>query len=376
MKQTYKFSDEQTQLINSKIIEFYNLVEEHSCGNDFDSFKGNNFLQYYENYKYEAVKNTCPILRKIISSSDFGSGNIRNLLISAIKEGKNLVNSFWRKSTNGVLNDLKGTKLKKFEKNLHDLYSEKMSDSDFFNYYTSEIAKRYPIVAYIFFLKDPKKYIPIATQTYDHFFEEVGLDFRTTAQCSWENYCEYLEVLNSIRVMLEAQLGFHVTMIDAHTFIWVCEDSLWNDWRIAHKKECSVKKKYTVQVVKSRNGQGIFRDRVIKKWQGKSSVSFFCKVECMKAAHIKPWKKCNEKDCLDADNGLLLTPNIDFLFELDNGYITFGDDGNVIFTSRLTNDIMKEFGITKDLKLKEVNEKTKKYLEYHREHVLKKWGKK
>ena len=369
MKETYQFTEKQIKLINSKISEFYNLVLEHSNW-VFDDFKTNEFLNMYENYKYRTIKNTRGIIKEIKELSDFGKGTIRDKLFEAIEEGYNLVNSFWRNNVQGALLNLKGTKLKVFEENLHDLYVGSMTEEDFFNYYTENVCKIYNIIAYILFLKNCNKYVPIATTTFDSFFESVDLSFRTTSQCSWENYCEYINILEEIRVMLEKQYGFSASLIDSHSFVWTCASSSWNSWRKTYKKECRVEKKYTEAVIKARTGQGKFREKVIQKWQGKCSISNFSKTECMIAAHIKPWKDCNEKECIDSDNGLLLPPNIDFLFDEGNGYITFSDNGTIIFSSKLTADIKKEFNISESIKLRDVNDKTKEYLAWHREHVF------
>ena len=171
--------------------------------------------------------------------------------------------------------------------------------------------------------------------------------------------------------MIEEQYGFTTSLIDSHSFVWTCASSYWNSWRKEYKKECHLKEKYKEAVVKSRNGQGRFREQVIRKWKGKSSISNFAKTDCMIAAHIKPWKDCSEEECLDSDNGLLLPPNIDFLFDDGNGYITFSDTGKIVLSSRLTADIKKEFNINESIKLREVNEKTKVYLAWHRKHVFK-----
>lgn len=367
-----KLSQKQIESIEIKITDFYNLVQEHSDNGVFNDFRTNSFLQRYENYKYETIENTRSIIDEITKTTNYGKGIIRELLIDAIGEGYNLVNSFWRNNVRGVLDDLKGARLSRFEKYLHDLYLDKISNEEFFNYYTSEVSKVYNIIAYILFLKDSKKFVPLATTTFDSFFNHCGIDFKTTSHCSWENYCEYVAILDSIRVLLKEQLGLNVTLIDAHSFIWVSESKTWDEWRNRYKKECRISKKYTESVVKARKGQGLFRKRVISKWQGKSSVSSFNKTECMNAAHIKPWKDCNERECIDPDNGLLLTPNIDFLFDEGNGYITFDDNGKIVFSAYLSKDIEKEFGVSKDLKIHKLNEKTREYLKWHREHVFKK----
>src|SRR3546814_3413344 len=46
----------------------------------------------------------------------------------------------------------------------------------------------------------------------------------------------------------------------------------------------------------------------------------------LRASHIKPWSKCASGDeRVDGNNGLLLSPTADHLF--DRGWITFEDDG-------------------------------------------------
>ena len=82
------------------------------------------------------------------------------------------------------------------------------------------------------------------------------------------------------------------------------------------------------------------------------------------ASHIKPFIKSDEIEAYDPNNGLLLSRTIDSLFDLK--YITFSDEGNMMFSSRISDDV-KEFW--KDYKLEEniLNNERKHYLAYHRE---------
>jgi len=81
------------------------------------------------------------------------------------------------------------------------------------------------------------------------------------------------------------------------------------------------------------------------------------------ASHIKPFINSNENEAYDPNNGLLLSRTIDSLFDLK--YISFNDDGTMLFSNRISNDV-KEFW--KDYKLEDIilNEKRKEYLAYHR----------
>jgi hypothetical protein len=77
-------------------------------------------------------------------------------------------------------------------------------------------------------------------------------------------------------------------------------------------------------LVLARRGQGLFRTRV-------QSVETRCRVtrverhEHLRASHIKPWRVCTNEERLEGENGLLLTPSIDHLF--DGGFISFEQGG-------------------------------------------------
>jgi putative restriction endonuclease len=48
----------------------------------------------------------------------------------------------------------------------------------------------------------------------------------------------------------------------------------------------------------------------------------------LRTSHCKPWRDSNNEERLDGENGLLLTPTIDHLF--DRGFISFEDSGVLI----------------------------------------------
>lgn len=119
-------------------------------------------------------------------------------------------------------------------------------------------------------------------------------------------------------------------------------------------------------LILARLGQGKFKNSLIKKSEG-CAISGYFNTDLLIASHIKPWSKCDNFEKVDPDNGLLLLPNFDKLF--DRGLISFDDDGNVLI-SELFNDA-EVFGIKKSLKIR-LDEGSKKYMEYHRLTVFKK----
>lgn len=142
------------------------------------------------------------------------------------------------------------------------------------------------------------------------------------------------------------------------------EDFLLDDIEeiIGHKIPLSTEIK---NLVKCRIGQGNFREKLINYWKG-CSVTKFDKIELLIASHIKPWRESTNSERLDLFNGLLLTPNIDKLF--DKGYISFDNFGHIIISSELNNYAL--IGLKKDMKIN-IQEEHKKYLEFHRNEIFK-----
>ncbi len=85
------------------------------------------------------------------------------------------------------------------------------------------------------------------------------------------------------------------------------------------------------------------------------------------ASHIKPYRNSEKQEMFDSDNGLLLSKNMDSLFDL--GYITFDNNGEIITSTKLNEHVAS---YVKNFKLDSViyNAKRKEYMEYHRANVF------
>ena len=77
------------------------------------------------------------------------------------------------------------------------------------------------------------------------------------------------------------------------------------------------------QLVRARRGQGKFRENV-QKHERACRLTGINDARFLIASHIKPWRSSSNAERLDGENGLLLSPNVDFLF--DRGFISFADD--------------------------------------------------
>lgn len=120
-------------------------------------------------------------------------------------------------------------------------------------------------------------------------------------------------------------------------------------------------------LVESRLGQGQFRKMVllnepICRVTGTSNSDFLI------ASHIKPWRNCNNDERLDANNGLMLAPHVDRLF--DRGWISFSDDGDLLTSEALSQEIVSLWFLPVGKNVGRFNLSQKSFLAFHREHIL------
>ncbi len=85
------------------------------------------------------------------------------------------------------------------------------------------------------------------------------------------------------------------------------------------------------------------------------------------ASHIKPLSLSSKEEMFDANNGLLLSRNIDLLF--DKGYISFTTTGNLLLSKRIDNEL-KKYLHTFSLHAAFLTPERLAYLKYHRERVF------
>ncbi|OUW62233.1 MAG: hypothetical protein CBD58_02155, partial [bacterium TMED198] len=102
-------------------------------------------------------------------------------------------------------------------------------------------------------------------------------------------------------------------------------------------------------LVTSRVGQGWYRQEVLKKWDYKCGVTGSDIIKILISSHIVPWKDSDDEEKLDSDNGILLSPDLDGLF--DKYLISFDDSGEILISNKLTEEELKLLGINKNMRL-------------------------
>jgi predicted restriction endonuclease len=116
-------------------------------------------------------------------------------------------------------------------------------------------------------------------------------------------------------------------------------------------------------LIKARCGQGIFRKKLDERWGDACAVTNCGVRDLLRASHIKPWRKSDNKERLDPENGILLLANIDILF--DKGLVSFDDRGRLLVSPRLSAADTRLLRLSGRLRRKP-EERQRAYLAQHR----------
>lgn len=122
-------------------------------------------------------------------------------------------------------------------------------------------------------------------------------------------------------------------------------------------------------LVQARRGQGLFRANV-QIVERACRITKVERAEHLIASHTKPWRDCTNEERLDGENGLLLTPSIDHLF--DKGFISFEGNGELIISPVADPVSLRKMGVDPSARTNvgAFSEGQRRFLEYHQDNVL------
>ncbi|GJD40815.1 hypothetical protein [Methylobacterium bullatum] len=175
-----------------------------------------------------------------------------------------------------------------------EFYRENGDPEDAFEELLEIAGPRYDLVAYLFFLRDSQRFMPIRVQTFDKAFRDLQLSLKTEGHCTWANYQQYIEALKSVQAELQTMPNLSdAGLVDAHSFCWLLvrpELDGDDDRLIASAKgKASNSKKYdgrqvavfdmanmTMETVRQANGQIVETTRKVKElWMSKTGLQTY-----------------------------------------------------------------------------------------------------
>ena len=108
------------------------------------------------------------------------------------------------------------------ERLLFDFFISDLPEASAFERFNAAGIKSYDLTAYLFFLKDMDRYMPIRPMTFDPVLERLGFHFSTTGKCSADNYSRFNDALREVQLALTETAGLNdIRLIDAHSFCWL-----------------------------------------------------------------------------------------------------------------------------------------------------------
>ncbi|WP_142807120.1 HNH endonuclease [Stenotrophomonas maltophilia] len=118
-----------------------------------------------------------------------------------------------------------------------------------------------------------------------------------------------------------------------------------------------------------RTKQRLFRERLIGVEKG-CRLTGIEDLRFLRASHIKPWADSTHSERIDGENGLLLAPHADLLF--DRGWISFSKEANLIVAQDLPLNVQNSLKL--DLRQGRgygpFSRRQLEYLEFHRDNIF------
>ena len=224
-----------TDKITTEIQVFENTIL-MMTGSPFKSFNDCMPFQDTEGYKINIYNDAKQQLLSTKWKPDLiGSGKIKRFVVNACIQ-KTVYN--YRTTPNNLVfwtqvdNFKKKRNSKELELELFNFYKSKNKDSISFDTLCYDHDLPYQLLAYLFFIKNNNRFLPISQERFDDIFKYLDVDLKTSHNVSWNNYSNFIDVIKQIRRILKEKDN-HTTLLDAHSFLWIIglslfdEDSVW-----------------------------------------------------------------------------------------------------------------------------------------------------
>ena len=219
---------------NEHFQRFQSLILVNDAGRAFTGFH-EGLAENWEGYKPQLRDHALDILiPNTWTEAEIGSGAILQRTIHAIEiqDSDRLTNNlvFWqnryghaKRDHRALLDAVSNANLRReLERLLFGLYRGDADEGTTFDHLSELTEAKYPLLAYLYFLKDMDRFMPIRSRTFDRAFRDLGIDLITARNCSWENYQRYNTALGAVQGALAVMDGpTAVRLIDAHSFCWM-----------------------------------------------------------------------------------------------------------------------------------------------------------
>ena len=199
-----------------KYLEGFKMYIETMSETALLDLQSNKFFMSQEGYKHSIYNKARSILGfENWNITDIGTGNIASKANLAINASENLVFKQQRIHFKNKINE----NPKLAERVLYNIYRSN-KDPESFDEAVRFFGGKYDLIAYLFFIKDDQRYLPISSSNFDKRFALLGIPLKTSRCCSSSNYFSFVKCIEQLRKLMEEHYGFKITLLDAHSVIW------------------------------------------------------------------------------------------------------------------------------------------------------------
>jgi putative restriction endonuclease len=208
---------------------------------------------------------------------------------------------------------------------------------------------------------DPKLYLEVLRPV----LPETHSPLRSTGARSSGVYLA--PVSTAMVVVLRQLLAEQLEDIEAQIKATV-ESELADDWvESSIRRRADLAPAHKQQLIRARRGLGEFR-RSLEKIESACRLTGLLDRRHLRACHIKPWSVSEDREKIDGNNGLLLSPHVAHLFT--RGYISFSDEGELLASRYLNPAILSAWSLHMPMKVGVFQRQQRDYLEYHRREIF------
>lgn len=218
-----------------QLSRFTSFVQQTDGQTEFISFRDSTgFLGHEEDYKSRIAEDARKELKfNSWSESWIGTGKIAECARAAINKSGNLVNKNQQIDFKNRLDPDNAKFRPEAERALYDIYRNPLcNEATAFANAVEVFGAKYDTIAFLFFIKDDSRFLPISTGHFDKGFAALEIDYTTSFRCGWENYLGFINIIKEIRAVMEDLLPMQGTprLIDAHSFVWIIQEDRFINW--------------------------------------------------------------------------------------------------------------------------------------------------
>lgn len=245
MENEYKIDRTRVECELNSFKFYADYRNNNSQGNYIDFRNKSIFPGNEEEYKVEVAKEAEKALNfEKWDESQIGTGKICDCVCKAMT-----VKSYFPPKPNQVQNLVYHSQQTYFidrcskypsasERALFDIYHGS-NDEEAFKQAVETFGAKYDLIAYLFYIKGPEKYLPVRPSFFENGLKRLGIDYEMCGKCSWKNYKVFIDIIKEIQQIMNECLPLKeansVRLIDAHSFVWIISQAAYVDWTPDHE---------------------------------------------------------------------------------------------------------------------------------------------